>query len=88
MHLETLAPVRARAASRLLEQYLISCPGCGKPAAVHVDRHDELAGDVEAEDDGPVRPTVVRIVCPDGCAVADADVLASLPVQAAAPLSA
>lgn len=75
-HVETLAPVRARAASRQLEQHLISCPGCRKPAAVHVDIDDAAV------------PTLVRIVCPDRCVVADADVLACLPLPAAASLSA
>ena len=67
MPVETLAPARARAAARQLDQYLIRCPGCEQAAAVHVD-----AGV------GAV-PLVVRVVCPDGCAVAAEEVLARLP---------
>jgi len=76
VQLETLAPARARAASRLLEQYLIRCPGCGLPAAVHVDL---------AEADAP---TLVRVVCPERCELADDVVLALVPVPTGEPLSA
>ena len=66
MTVESLAPVRARATERLLEQHLIRCPGCEKPAAVHLHGAD-LATDAQ--------PVVVRVICPDGCVVHEADVL-------------
>jgi hypothetical protein len=62
----SLAPARAAAASRLLEQYLIACPGCEQPAAVHVDNG------------GDDQPVLVRIVCPNACRVGEEDVLARL----------
>lgn len=71
---ETLAPVRVAAASRLLEQHLISCPGCGKPAAVHLD----VSGGEIGEPTGRYGPSVVRVVCPDACAVSEREVLGRL----------
>jgi hypothetical protein len=43
-----------RAAGPVLEQHLTSCPGCGQPAAAHVD----IASGA---------PTLVRLVCAAGC---------------------
>jgi hypothetical protein len=61
-----LAP--ARAARRLLDQYLLACPACDRAAAAHVD-----AGDAGER-------LLVRFVCADGCRVDDAVVLGRLPV--------
>lgn len=67
MTTESLPLAHARTGHRLLVQHLVSCPGCGKPAAAHVDpRLDERAG-------------LVRFVCPEACAVSDDAVLARLP---------
>jgi hypothetical protein len=63
--LDSLSSARARADHALLEQYLLVCPGCRKPAAAHVD---------------PAGPTLVRLVCPDSCVVAADAVLGQLPV--------
>jgi lysyl-tRNA synthetase class I len=60
----------ARASDHLLSQYLLICPSCGKPSAAHVEWADAA-------------PHLVRFVCPDGCAVPGADVLALVPPQAA-----
>jgi hypothetical protein len=65
MALESLPLAHARAAQQLLVQYLTRCPGCAQAAAAHVD-----------EQDGAMR--LVRFVCPDGCAVDQAAVLAGL----------
>jgi hypothetical protein len=68
MSAETMPLPLAR--GRLLDQYLVACPGCAKPAAAHVGQHP----------DGT--PMLVRLVCPVGCAVAADDVLAALsPVE-------
>jgi hypothetical protein len=67
----SLAPALARAERRLLDQYLITCPGCGQPAAAHVDANDLPPGG---------RPTLVRLVCPESCPVTEAQVLDLLPV--------
>jgi hypothetical protein len=61
----SLAPARAAAASRLLDQQLIACPGCERPAAVHLDVAE-------------ARPTLVRMVCPNSCRVGEEEVLARL----------
>jgi hypothetical protein len=49
-----------------LEQYLLSCPACAKPGAAHVDWGESDVAD----------PVLVRFVCPDGCPVDAATVLA------------
>lgn len=67
MTTESLPLAHARAAQQLLSQYLISCPACAKPAAVHVD------GAVASE------ARLVRAVCPDACVVDPATILAALP---------
>ena len=72
MNVDSLAPALARADRRRLEQYLIPCPGCGKPAAAHVDLNDLPSG---------ARPVLVRLVCPDACVVAAEEVLGRLPVE-------
>jgi hypothetical protein len=64
---ESLPLAHARTGHRLLAQHLISCPGCGKPAAAHVDPRP---GD---------RARLVRLVCPEACAVHEEAVLARLP---------
>lgn len=69
---ETLPITRAQV--RLLDQYLVACPGCAKPGAAHVDR----------QPDGT--PVLIRFVCPNSCQVAGGDVLAGLPVTAQAAL--
>jgi hypothetical protein len=82
VRLDSLGSVRALASARLLEQRLISCPGCDKPAAVHLDGSGQAPG---------ARPVVVRLICPDGCVVGEDDVLDRLPPApwpADAPLSA
>jgi hypothetical protein len=53
----------ARPRSRLLAQYLMTCPSCDKPAAAHVDT-DAME--------------LVRFVCPDSCALDAAVVLKRL----------
>ena len=40
----------------LLSQFMIICPRCHRPSAVHIE---------EAGSDGP---SIVRVVCPDLCA--------------------
>jgi hypothetical protein len=45
----------AAARSTSLSQFLLTCPTCRQPCAVHVD---------ESGNDGPV---VVRSICPDLC---------------------
>jgi hypothetical protein len=68
VNVEPLAPAQAGANDRLLDQYLLTCPSCVKPAAAHVaPALDPVSG-----------PTLVRFVCPDSCAVDDAAVLAQL----------
>jgi hypothetical protein len=62
-----LGLARAQEQNRLLEQYLISCPACRRPAAVHLSV------------DGPDGPRLVRHVCPLGCPVSEAEVLSALP---------
>ena len=54
---EPLFVAQARATQRLLDQYLVTCPGCARPSALHVD--------------GGVGSTarVVRFVCPNACPV-------------------
>jgi hypothetical protein len=49
-----------------LEQYLLTCPACAKPGAAHVDRGQSDLAD----------PVLIRFVCPDGCPVDAATVLA------------
>lgn len=71
MALDSLAPALARAERRLLDQYLIDCPGCHRPAAVHVDGNDVPSGG---------RPRLVRLVCPQSCSVAEEDALSQLSV--------
>jgi hypothetical protein len=66
MTIESLPLAQARAADQLLSQYLVCCPGCAKPAAVHVDARP--GGEVQ----------LARFVCPESCAVDDAVVLALL----------
>jgi hypothetical protein len=69
----TLTPL-ARPGAGLLAQFLTTCPSCGQAAAAHVDTQGEA--------------TLVRFVCPDGCAVDAAVVLAALPTggPAASPV--
>jgi hypothetical protein len=69
---DVLGPALARAKDRLLSQYLLVCPGCAQPSAAHVDR-------TGAQPTG--EPVLVRFVCPLGCAVSDAAVLALLPTD-------
>jgi hypothetical protein len=64
MRVDSLA--RARASGRLLSQYLLTCPGCSRPSAAHVEWLDA------SESSG----RVVRFVCPEGCPVTGAEVLA------------
>jgi hypothetical protein len=59
---ETLSISRARV--RLLDQYLLPCPGCARPGAAHVDN----------EPDGT--RVLVRFVCPNACEITSSDVLA------------
>lgn len=68
MSVEALSLAQARAGHRLLLQYLVPCPGCGKSGAAHAD-----------EDAAGVR-TLIRFVCPEACAVGAAEVLTRLPV--------
>jgi hypothetical protein len=56
-----------------LQQHLITCPGCGSSAAVHVSL------------DG-MHPTAVRVVCATGCA--DNDILRVAAVDTLYPLAA
>jgi hypothetical protein len=49
-------------APTLLGQFLVPCPGCGRPGAAHVD------------ESGPV-PTLVRFICPVACVVPAAMVI-------------
>jgi len=56
--LTSLTPL-ARQRSRLLAQYLMTCPSCAKAATAHVDTDAVV---------------LVRFVCPDSCAV-DANVV-------------
>ena len=58
----TLTPL-ARPSARLLAQYLLACPSCGKAAAAHVDT------------DGM---QLVRFVCPESCAIEAAAVMLRL----------
>ena len=48
----------------LLMQYLVTCPTCGKTSAAHIDPAEE----------GVRR--LVRLVCPDACALSEVDALA------------
>jgi hypothetical protein len=66
MSVESLPLAQARAAQRPLDQYLVSCPGCTRPSALHLD----------LSTDGT--PRVVRFVCPNACAVGVDAVLACL----------
>jgi len=75
MNVESLPLAQARAGNELLVQYLVSCPACGKPAAVHADR--DAAGAL----------VLVRFVCPESCPVSETDVLAARPMDEV-PLSA
>jgi hypothetical protein len=76
MVIESVPLAHARAGGEFLDQYLISCPVCAKPAAAHVgwtaDGHR----------------TLVRFVCLDSCAVAASDVLACLPAAVEVGLTA
>jgi hypothetical protein len=66
LSVESLPLAQARAAQRPLDQYLVSCPGCARPSALHLDATTGGA------------PRVVRFVCPNACPL-DADaVLACL----------
>lgn len=67
----TLSPL-LRADSTLLAQHLLTCPGCHKPAAAHVDITAPSA-------------VLVRFVCPDGCAVDEAVILGGLAAETASP---
>jgi hypothetical protein len=69
---DAIGPALARAEDRLLSQYLLACPGCAQPSAAHVDRRGDLTTSA---------PVLVRFVCPVGCAVTDAAVLALLPIE-------
>lgn len=60
----TLSPL-VRTTAAPLSQYLVTCPGCGKCAAAHVDVSAQSA-------------VLVRFVCPEGCAVDAAVVLGGL----------
>jgi hypothetical protein len=64
---ESLPLAQAKAAQRLLLQYLVTCPACGKVSAVHADRDAEGSW------------VLVRFVCPGSCAVGVAQVLSLLP---------
>lgn len=75
MDVGSLPLVQAQAQHRLLEQYLLACPGCGKSSIAHVGRAPDGA------------PFLVRFVCPEACAVDDAGVLAAVTTDAA-PMSA
>jgi len=54
------------AVASLLSQYLVQCPRCGKPAAVHLDERE------------PGTCVLVRFVCPDACPVDERSVLERL----------
>lgn len=71
---DPLAVAQASADNRLLAQYLLQCPGCGRPAVAHID-------------ESFVRPALVRLVCPMACVVDATAVLALFP-QADSRLSA
>ncbi len=63
---DPLVVAQARAEQRVLAQYLVPCPTCGQPAAVHVD-------------ESPAEPVLVRLVCPTACRVNPAAALALIP---------
>jgi hypothetical protein len=60
----SLPLVQAQARNRLLEQYLLACPDCGKSSVAHVGRTEAGAA------------FLVRFVCPDACPVQHAEILA------------
>jgi hypothetical protein len=76
MAIESLPLAHARAAQQVLSQYLVRCPACGKPGAAHVEINR-----------GP-QVRLVRFVCPDGCPIDVASVLAALPPDAEVSLTA
>jgi hypothetical protein len=76
MAVESVPLAHARASGEFLDQYLVDCPVCAKPAAAHVGR---------AEDGQRV---LVRFVCVDSCDVLAADVLANVPASIEVSLSA
>jgi hypothetical protein len=60
-----------------LSQHLVTCPGCAKPSAAHLDI---------ASRSGVAR--LVRLVCPDGCSLTEADTSAIAAALTGAPDSA
>ena len=76
MAVESVPLAHARASGEFLDQYLVNCPACAKPAAAHVGRAD----------DG--ERVLVRFVCPNSCDVVATDVLAALPASIEVSLTA
>jgi hypothetical protein len=50
-----VTPILGSATRATLSQFLVICPTCHRPCAVHVD---------ESANDGPV---IVRVICVDAC---------------------